>query len=120
MDIKTKIEIISGVLTSLAILAGGIWTLIRYLQNRQRYPRVAVKHQVIQKSLGNGKILLHVITEVDNLGDVLIKLESGEIRLLQVLPLIGKIDKAVQNGEDPVSHGKYDRLVSIISKRISY
>lgn len=104
MDTTSKfLEIISSCLTSLAIIVGAIWTYLLFVQHRQKYPRADIKHQVIQKSLGNGKNLFHVIIEVINIGDVLVNLESGQIRLLQVLPLIKDIEKSIQSGEDPVS-----------------
>jgi hypothetical protein len=105
-EIGTIVEIIKNVLTSLAVIVGGIWTYILFVQKRQKYPRIEIKHQVTQKNLGNGKTLFHAIIEVDNIGDVFAKLEASEIRLLQVLPILAIIDKAVQCGEDPVKDGE--------------
>lgn len=106
MDFKPVTEIIYNVLTSIALIVGGFWAYFLFIQNRQKFPRAAIKHQIMQKSLGNGKILLHVIIEVVNLGDVLVDLKSGKVRLLQVLPLDEDINKIIQSGEDPVSDGQ--------------
>ena len=107
MDIVSKIlGIIANLFTIGAIIWGVYWTYYLFVKNRQKYPRADVKHTLIQKYLGYGKILLHVDVEVTNLGDVLINLKSGEIRLLQVLPLCGKIDEVLQGDEDPVEKGK--------------
>jgi hypothetical protein len=107
MDITSKIfGIIANLFTISAIVWGIYWTYFLFIKNRQKYPRADVKHKLVQKYLGYGKILLHVDVEVINLGDVLISLKSGHIRLLQVLPLCGKIDEALQADDDPVGKGK--------------
>jgi len=109
MDTAGKIaEIFSNIFTGIGIIVGGIWTYLTFVKNRLSYPKVEVKHQVIQKHLGDGKILLHVNVVVDNLGDVLVNFESGETRLLQILPLVGEAGEAIQKGEDPVNPGRYD------------
>jgi hypothetical protein len=104
MDAFIKfIESINKHLPSIAIIFGAIWTYFLFIHHRQWYPRADIKHHVIQKPLENGKVLFHVAIEVDNLGDILIKLELGEVRLLQVLPLVGDIKDNVQNGKDPIT-----------------
>ncbi len=106
MDTKSITEIINTGLSLIAISVGGFWTYKLFIQHRQKYPRVEVKHEVIQKNLGNGKILFHVVIEVDNIGDVLLKLKTVKIRLLQVLPLFGRIKEAILNDDNPVNQDK--------------
>jgi len=119
MDTFIKfIESVDKYLPSIALLLGIIWTYFLFIHNRQFYPRADIKHYVIQKHLDNGKILFHVAIEVDNLGDVLVKLKSGEVRLLQVLPLVGDIKEAVQNGKDPVCNNEREIKWYQLSSRI--
>jgi hypothetical protein len=125
MDLVNQImEIITNIITNftncvtiIAIGVGGFWAYYLFIKNRQEYPRAEVKHKLIQKHLDYGKILLHVEVEVVNLGEVLISLESGEVRLLQVLPVQEEIEKAIQSDEDPVGKGKYELDWCLLAER---
>jgi hypothetical protein len=88
--------------TPIALLIGGIWTYSLFVQHRQKYPRARIEHQVTLKRIANDKILFHAAVQIENIGDVLIELASGQLRLLQVLPLISKINDTIAQDKDPV------------------
>ena len=108
MDIETTkniVQIIESLATVIAIVVGGFWTYGVFIRHRQKYPRAMITHQIVQKPIGRGKTLFLATIQIENKGDVLVKINRGEVRLLQVLPLIGEIQQAVATGNDPVKTG---------------
>jgi hypothetical protein len=89
---------IQSCVTVIAIIVGGCW----FIKRRKKFPKLIITNEVIHKKLPGGKAFIHVIVQAENIGDVLVKPISGEIRLLQILPLIGEIAVAVEKGNNPI------------------
>jgi hypothetical protein len=91
-DIKEMTEIFQNLTTITAVIVGGFWSYKIFIQKRQKYPRATIEHKVIHRSISSEEKydLLSLDVIVSNNGDVLLKLESGEIFVKQMLPLSEK------------------------------
>jgi hypothetical protein len=99
-------------LTTLAIIAGAIW----FFWRRQRFPHANVRHEVKYWYVG-GRLLLHVVVVVSNVGDVVLRLKGMGMRVQQVLPTPEVIEAAIARGEDPVRPRETEILWPDIAKR---
>lgn len=99
-------DILQSLATVLALLVSGVWAYWLFVQNRQRFPRASLQHAVICHDLPENKRLVHVTVTIQNLGTILIKIESGETRLQQVKPYPERLVQAVRAGQDPVAPGQ--------------
>ena len=86
-EIKDILVAIQSFIVSVGVIVGGIWTYRLFIRNRQKYPRSNLSHNILHKCLPDGQIFLRVETEIQNSGDVLISLLSGETRTQQILPI---------------------------------
>lgn len=86
MALKEWADLLQGVVTTVALLVGGAWTYMLFVQKRQRYPRTSIEHRISHRRLESGKLLLTVEVVVANTGDVLVALEKGETLVKQLLP----------------------------------
>lgn len=103
-SLKEIVDVTQSILTSAAIIIGGIWSYMLFIKKRQKYPRADISHQITHAILSKSKILLRVKTILRNKGDVLLALSSGEVRLQQIFPLqpgfahqIDQIDPVPEN-----------------------
>ncbi|MEM8719728.1 MAG: hypothetical protein AAGE84_10525 [Cyanobacteria bacterium P01_G01_bin.39] len=87
-DNKDIITVFKDIITSFALLFGGIWSYTLFVRKRQVRPRAKIIHKVIHKSITKEKSLLHIAISVTNIGDVLIRLREGEIWIQQVKPVV--------------------------------
>lgn len=94
------LQLINTILASMAIMVGGCWTYKLFIQHREKYPRANVQQEMIHFRLPDGLYLLHVSLSITNISDVLMELESIEMRALQVLPLDDKIKAEIQGISD--------------------
>jgi hypothetical protein len=78
---------LQSVATVVALLVGGIWTFRIFIKNRLNRPCANVTHVVTTKLLSGHGMLVHVGVQVKNDSAVLMRLATGEIRLVPVLPL---------------------------------
>lgn len=81
-ELKTLSSLVQSVLTSLAILGGGLW----FLWQRQRFPRAEVSHSVSHWRIGRSQRVLHVAVTIVNKGNVLVQPTRGQVWVQQVLP----------------------------------
>lgn len=92
--------------TSIAIIVAGVWSYLRFVQNRQRYPRAKVEHNISHRSFAQDKVLLHVVVIITNVGEILLSLISLETRIQQVLPPPDQVLDLVGKGRSPVLEGE--------------
>lgn len=85
-DIKDIADIVQAVVTSCALIIGGIWSYLLFVRKRQRYPRAKIEHQVTPRIVSTDATLLNINVIISNPGDVLLSLIKGEIEVRQVLP----------------------------------
>jgi hypothetical protein len=105
-NISKLIQSAEAILTMVAIIIGGFWTYSLFIRHRQKFPRAKIVHEVTDHKLPNNKVLLHSKIIIQNIGEVLISLVSGEVRILQMLPLPNAIAHEVELGIDPVISGR--------------
>jgi len=104
-------------ITILAIILGGYWTYMLFIKKRQKYPRADMLHDIKHVPLSDKKTLLTLNVKIINIGDVMISIESGEVRVQQVLPVPEEILEEIQKGEDPVKENEREIFWSIINER---
>lgn len=86
-DWKTVADICKDAATAVALCIGGIWTYLIFVQKRERYPRAKILHSAVALGRASGKQILRVTVHVENLGNVLLHLSMGEVRVQSLGPL---------------------------------
>jgi hypothetical protein len=104
-DLAPIVDLAVKMLQGAAIIVGAFWTYALFIRKREKFPKAAISQEIVQKEIDGKLFLLHITVHIENKGDVLIKLVDGEVRLLQVLPLIAHIKENVAQGKDPVQTG---------------
>lgn len=110
-------ETLQSALTVAALLAGGFWSYKIYRQKRQRFPQANVTHQISHWHLSRDKILVRVKVCFANVGERLLDIADGYVRLLQMCPLPPELIKAVEEGTDPVEESQTEIAWPPIVKR---
>lgn len=103
--IHNVVATIQACVAIVALFIGGVWGYWLFVQNRQRYPRASIGHQIIHRPIADGKLLLHVTVDISNPGSVLLSLISMQTRVQQVRPLSAKLAESIQQGLEPVKVG---------------
>ncbi|MBM3813198.1 MAG: hypothetical protein FJW20_16360 [Acidimicrobiia bacterium] len=96
---KELAALLQSVATILAIIVGGAWTYITFIQNRESKPRMNVEHRVTHRPLGHGKIVLFVDIRMENTGKVKVSPSMEDVRVYQVLPLKDDLKQKLERGE---------------------
>jgi len=99
-NLKKGAELAQAVLTTTAIIIGGIWTYLRFIKNRLRFPRAELSHTVVYKNLTAGKSLLRINLKVLNKGDILLPISKTWTTISQILPMAGDTLEALEAGKD--------------------
>ena len=71
-----------------ALAVGGSWTYMLFIRKRQQYPRASVLHECAAYSLTSDRSLLRVTLTLKNTSEVLLRIESGEVRVQRIGPLV--------------------------------
>ncbi len=103
ISFKEVVTVIQAIVTTIAIVVGGLWTYFLFVKKRQKFPRASVSHQIFCRTISGEKALLNVKTVISNSGDVLLCLESGVVRVQQILPIPDNIDALIKQDQDPVA-----------------
>jgi hypothetical protein len=106
MSFKDIVSVIQAIVTTIAIVVGGVWSYFLFFKKRQRFPRANISHQIFHKHISNGKTLLNVKTIINNAGDVLLSLESGRVNVNKILPVSSEMVDLIKSGEDIVDESK--------------
>jgi hypothetical protein len=116
---KSFLETVQAVATIGAIVAGGLWTYLLFIQQRQQYPHVKFEHHVSHQALPGHRLLLMVDITDSNVGTVKASLTSGDLKIYNLEPRdlsdqeINQINSGTQSGgEEP------NALWSIVARRI--
>jgi len=117
-SLKELATIVQSIVTTIAIIVGGIWTWILFVKKRHGYPRARLEHRILKKPLPDGKTLLNVQLIISNIGDVLLSIVSTSTRVQQMLPIIMDIKKCIDEGKDPVSEGNTECEWPLLSERL--
>lgn len=101
--LKDVADTLTGFGTVVALVVGGIWTYMLFVQKRQKFPRARMAHQIWLLPLGSDHQVLTVRVRLSNVGDVLLSLESAEVRVQQLSPVPVDLVQAVRKGKDLTS-----------------
>lgn len=83
-DLKTLMEIIQAVITSIGIFLGGCWVLYLFLTQRENQPRIEMRADIIFHKLIGDYWIVELIAYVENKGKVQHKLYNFEFDLASI------------------------------------
>lgn len=86
-SLSTMLDLAQDILTIVAILIGGYWSLKLYRQKRQKYPHANITHEIFSFALPDGNRLVRLGIRIQNCGEVLIKIVGGQAFIQQVVPV---------------------------------
>jgi hypothetical protein len=87
-----------------------------FVRRRQRYPRANVEHQILHWP-AEGRIVLHVIVRVTNVGEVVLRLRSTLARIQQLLPIPPDLAAAIADNTDPVEPNESEIQWPLVAER---
>jgi len=116
---KEIVDIIQSLVTVIAIVVGGLCSYWLFVQNRQRYARASITHDITHVPIADDKILLHVSITVFNKGDILLPLESMETRIQCMLPPPDEVLDSIAKGHELVSEGETEYIWPSLDSRES-
>jgi hypothetical protein len=108
MDLQTvrdASEVLEALLTSAAIVVGGVWTYALFVRQRLRFPRADLELASQSYPMPARKQLVHVALRITNTGSVLLRPDYAELRLRQVLPVPEELSE-LPSDVDPVPAGR--------------
>jgi hypothetical protein len=92
-----------NIVTAVAIVATAAW----FFRRRLRFPRARVEHAITARQIGNGYLLVRIQAKIENVGDVLMRLENLCLYIQQVRPLDSSIAVMLESdGSDPIPAGE--------------
>jgi len=106
---KDWVDLIQGLLTIVAIGAGGYW----FWRRRQQLPRAKTSHEIQSWKLPDGRWLLRVCVTIENLGEILLELEHGFTRVQQMRPWPEKIESPPAKTLDRKTEVEWSLLVQM-------
>jgi hypothetical protein len=83
---KAFLDAIQSVAMIGAIIAGGIWTYMLFIEQRQQYPHLKIEHNVEHLPLPDHRILLFVDISQSDIGTVKLSFTSAEIKIYSLEP----------------------------------
>lgn len=99
--VKDAGALLQSIFTIVALCIGGAWAWFLLCQKRQIQPRANVAHEITAVQLGNDEMMIHATIQVSNIGDVLVCLTSGYVRVQQIVPVAIDVPREFAN-EDVV------------------
>jgi hypothetical protein len=105
---KILAETIQALMTSLGLLAAGLWSYLLFVKRRQRFPRAELRHEVALISLSRTHHILHIKATLRNIGDVLVQVVAARAHVGRVLPLSAEAMSKLGQGCDLVLVGESD------------
>ena len=99
-------QIFEAAATVIAIIVGGYWTYILFVKRRIDFPRSNIEHRVTHRIISDRKLLLHVDVTISNVGDTLVQLVSGEMRIQQMVPPPEEVLTSLNEDRTPVEDGR--------------
>ena len=93
--IKITVEIVSGFVTSLAIIVAAIWTYYRFVKGRLFSPKVEISlnHHVIDVDRNQNLVSVEVVAK--NIGSVRLSPQSCQLVCKGLTPVEGKLDEKI-------------------------
>ena len=85
---KSVAGLVESFAKMVALAVGGTWTYMLFIRKRQQYPRASILHECTAYPLTADRSLLRVTLTVKNTSEVLLRIESGEVRVQRIGPLV--------------------------------
>jgi len=95
---KNWASFIQSIVTIIAIIAAGIW----FFWRGEPSPKANIAHEVMYRQITDEWTWLHISTIVSNVGKRSLEINSGIIRVQQILPLDPKISEKIKRNESPI------------------
>ncbi|MCA9999804.1 MAG: hypothetical protein KDE56_28775 [Anaerolineales bacterium] len=103
----TIAEVAAHLATVTAVIVGGIWTWLLFVQRRQRFPRALVRHELTCHAINDEYWLVGLAVILQNAGDVLLSLRAWQVALQQALPPAAELEHFMARGDDTLLHGAH-------------
>ena len=94
-ELKNILEATKSLVTTIAILTGGLWTYNLFIKKRQGFPKIKLTHNMFCLSLNRDKCLIHIEITIVNKGNILAILNKAEIGIYQILPLSSNLKNLI-------------------------
>ena len=88
MTFKETVQTIQAIVTTIAVLVGGIWTYNLFVKERRNYPHLNVEQKVSHIALSDRVRLLGVSIGIANTGTSRALLRKSIVRIQQILPVL--------------------------------
>jgi hypothetical protein len=88
VTVKDKIETVSSIVTTLAVIIGGYWTYALAIRGRDFEPHANIAHYVSNISLPNNVNLLRLKVRIANTGKSVLTSIDSNIEITRILPLL--------------------------------
>lgn len=85
---KDFFETLQAIATVIAIIAGGWWTYTNFIEGREDYPHLKIKHNISHLVLSDHINVVSVKTELENIGKRKVTVKKLNLWIEQVLPLV--------------------------------
>ena len=87
MKFGEKVDIVQAIVTTIAIIIGGMWTYNVFIKERRHYPQATIEQYIEHISLSDEINLLHVKITLTNAGTSRLFLKKTIIRIQQIVPV---------------------------------
>lgn len=91
-------EVFANAATGAGIIAAGIWAYMRFVLQRDKFPKAEIDHRVAFHPLSDDRLLLRVGMFVRNSGSVLLAWKEGGVRVQQIAPCPPHIAEWIESG----------------------
>jgi hypothetical protein len=97
-DFESLSSSAESITTIIALVIGAWWTYLIFIRKREKYPRVQTTHSLLVLGELAGRDLVRVSVKLENVGDVLLSLAKGLVRVQIVRPVPSIWQAQVENG----------------------
>ena len=117
MNIRDAISTIQAIVTTIAVIIGGIWTYLLFIEHREIAPRVNISHKIQSADITENITWLHIESRINNIGKTRVTLSNGQVRLQLIKPLADSIQKKIDLGKSIFDSPNNIVLWPLIKKR---
>jgi hypothetical protein len=100
VTVESLASAVESLATVIALAGAAWWTFLLFVKKRERYPRARTTHSLILLDEVECYSLLRLSVKVENLGNVLLDLCRGRVRIQVVRPAPEEMRQALLRGED--------------------
>lgn len=97
-DFESLSSSAESIATIIALIIGAWWTYLIFVRKREKYPRAKTTHSLLSLGEVAGKTLVRVSVKVENVGDVLLSLTTGLVRIQIMRPVPSTLQAQIENG----------------------